>query len=158
MFRSRNEARWAVFFTELKIEFQFEPEGFILPTKEWYLPDFFLPQINFFAEAKGQAFTDSEHSKCRELMKSNNKNCLFLVSPPDFKTYVGTGWDCDEYTETDYLLDIDYHGRKFYDKQRRLYGCTDGSWNNGRQSTYQDRSASEHEAWHPAPSQNVRSR
>lgn len=40
-FRSRLEARWAVFFDTLGIEWQYEPEGFELPSG-WYLPDFLL--------------------------------------------------------------------------------------------------------------------
>jgi hypothetical protein len=38
-FRSRLEARWAVFFDALGIEWQYEPEGFELPSGR-YLPDF----------------------------------------------------------------------------------------------------------------------
>jgi len=40
-FRSRLEARWAVFFTELGWRWQYEPEGFELPSG-WYLPDFLV--------------------------------------------------------------------------------------------------------------------
>jgi len=40
-FRSRLEARWAVFFDTLGIEYRYEPEGFDLDGI-WYLPDFFL--------------------------------------------------------------------------------------------------------------------
>ena len=40
-FRSRLEARWAVFFDALKIEYEYEPEGFDIDGK-WYLPDFRL--------------------------------------------------------------------------------------------------------------------
>lgn len=42
-FRSRLEARWAVFFDALGIEWQYEPEGFVLADGTRYLPDFFLP-------------------------------------------------------------------------------------------------------------------
>lgn len=38
-FRSRLEARWAVFFDTAGLEWQYEPEGFDLPSG-WYLPDF----------------------------------------------------------------------------------------------------------------------
>jgi hypothetical protein len=43
-FRSRLEARWAVFFNELDIEWHFELEGFELPSGR-YLPDFWLPGV-----------------------------------------------------------------------------------------------------------------
>lgn len=39
-FRSRLEARWAVFFDALGVEYEYEPEGFTLPSGEKYLPDF----------------------------------------------------------------------------------------------------------------------
>jgi hypothetical protein len=39
-FRSRLEARWAVFFQTLGVPWEYEPEGFVLSTGEWYLPDF----------------------------------------------------------------------------------------------------------------------
>ena len=39
-FRSRLEARWAVFFDALGVEYEYEPEGFKLPSGKCYLPDF----------------------------------------------------------------------------------------------------------------------
>jgi hypothetical protein len=42
LFRSRLEARWAVFFDTLGIKWQYEPEGFRLPSGKHYLPDFRL--------------------------------------------------------------------------------------------------------------------
>lgn len=42
LFRSRLEARWAVFFETLGIPWEYEVEGFQLPNGEWYLPDFRL--------------------------------------------------------------------------------------------------------------------
>lgn len=40
IFRSRLEARWAVFFDALGVEYEYEPEGFELPSGKRYLPDF----------------------------------------------------------------------------------------------------------------------
>ena len=42
LFRSRTEARWAVFFDEVGLEWEYEPEGFELPSGARYLPDFKL--------------------------------------------------------------------------------------------------------------------
>lgn len=39
-FRSRLEARWAVFFDCLGVKYEYEPEGFELPGVGGYLPDF----------------------------------------------------------------------------------------------------------------------
>ena len=42
-FRSRLEARWAVFFDKLHITYQYEPEAFVCDDGSQYTPDFFLP-------------------------------------------------------------------------------------------------------------------
>ena len=40
LFRSRLEARWAVFFKSLGMKWEYEPEGFDLGDGVYYLPDF----------------------------------------------------------------------------------------------------------------------
>ncbi|RWA81479.1 MAG: hypothetical protein EOQ31_31535 [Mesorhizobium sp.] len=50
-FRSRLEARWAVFFDHLKLNWVYEHEGYALPSG-WYLPDFWFPDDNVFVEIK----------------------------------------------------------------------------------------------------------
>lgn len=52
-FRSRLEARWAVFFDEMGIKYEYEPEGFELSDGTKYLPDFYLPESGSFFEVKG---------------------------------------------------------------------------------------------------------
>lgn len=51
-FRSRLEARWAVFFNAAGIRYQYEPEGFVGLWGERYLPDFYLPDFDIYAEVK----------------------------------------------------------------------------------------------------------
>lgn len=53
-FRSRLEARWAVFFDSLGLKWEYEPEGFDLGFGELYLPDFWLPEMNAWVEIKGE--------------------------------------------------------------------------------------------------------
>jgi hypothetical protein len=50
-FRSRTEARWAVFFDSLGVQWEYEKEGYQLKSG-WYLPDFWLPEVNSFVEVK----------------------------------------------------------------------------------------------------------
>lgn len=52
-FRSRLEARWAVFFDHAGIEWQYEPERFGLSGGRTYLPDFYLPECDTWVEVKG---------------------------------------------------------------------------------------------------------
>lgn len=51
-FRSRLEARWAVFFDALNEPWQYESEGYDL-YGVYYLPDFWLPRLGVFMEIKG---------------------------------------------------------------------------------------------------------
>lgn len=61
-FRSRLEARWAVFFDTLDIPYEYEKEGFDLEGI-WYLPDFWLPQQQCWIEIKGQQPEEELHEK-----------------------------------------------------------------------------------------------
>jgi hypothetical protein len=103
-FRSRVEARWAMFFTGMGIEFEYELEGFVLEDGTYYLPDFYLPQVKMWAEVKGQEFTKEEVEKCKQLRISTNMPCLMLVGPPDYKNYIA--WEPD--TWSDDWLEYDY--------------------------------------------------
>lgn len=53
-FRSRLEARWAVFFDHLGIRWEYEPQGYRLGAdNRAYLPDFWLPDQHILVEVKG---------------------------------------------------------------------------------------------------------
>lgn len=55
-FRSRLEARWAVFFDALGIKWEYEKEGYIVGSNGTpYLPDFYLPDSRTWVEVKGAA-------------------------------------------------------------------------------------------------------
>ena len=51
-FRSKLEARWACFFKHAGLKYQYEPQGFT-DDEAKYLPDFYLPEFDTYAEAKG---------------------------------------------------------------------------------------------------------
>jgi hypothetical protein len=53
-FRSRLEARWAVFFDHLGIPWQYEPQGYLVDGKP-YLPDFRLTECDTWVEVKGDS-------------------------------------------------------------------------------------------------------
>jgi hypothetical protein len=63
-FRSRLEARWAVFFDALGVDWLYEPQGYEVgwepekddePPLRRYLPDFYLPDSATWVEVKGAA-------------------------------------------------------------------------------------------------------
>ena len=84
-FRSRLEARWAVFFNAVGLEYQYEMEGFEMEGVR-YLPDFYIPSLNRWFEIKGKALSELEIKKCEEFCRRmDNQNIKFsiLIGAPD---------------------------------------------------------------------------
>ena len=78
--RSRIEARWAVFYDALGVDWRYEPEGYNL-NGVYYLPDFYLPEYGFI-EIKGAHPTKDEIIKC-ELLSNINTVFLFFGEIPE---------------------------------------------------------------------------
>ncbi len=79
-YRSRLEARWAVFFTALKISFRYEPVLFdviIQKRAGGYLPDFFISKTKWFVEIKPTHPTSEEIEKA--LQVSLQTNCKIVI-------------------------------------------------------------------------------
>src|SRR3974390_1482030 len=68
-FRSRLEARWAVFLDAANIQWEYEVQGYTLNGVN-YLPDFWLPANNAFLEIKPSVGPD--------FYKQRNKQCANL--------------------------------------------------------------------------------
>ncbi|MHA6764775.1 PDDEXK family nuclease [Streptacidiphilus sp. PAMC 29251] len=123
-FRSRLEARWAVFFNALGIPWEYEPQGYEVgpyPThvtdngltlaNTRYLPDFWLPAQKVFFEVKGIA-PDSDYNDMLHAFTGQSEKDLILAvgSIPDPDTYEvsceGTGdfW-MDEFQGTAPCID-----------------------------------------------------
>ena len=62
-FRSRLEARWAVFFDEMGIKYEYEPEGLTLSDGTLYLPDFYLPQFHCYFEVKRKGIKGTDEGE-----------------------------------------------------------------------------------------------
>ena len=89
-FRSRLEAKWAVFLTELGIEWLYEHEGYELDDGTYYLPDFFLPKFHggMYVEVKPVTLTIEENQKCRDLCFESGLDVWRAEGMPDIKGYV----------------------------------------------------------------------
>src|ERR1051326_2972200 len=92
-FRSRLEARWAVFFDALGLEWQYEPEGYHLANGEMYLPDFWLPRPGLFVEVKGDNPTKEEMDRCMWLADGSQKAALLVSGLPLEKVSHVFCWD-----------------------------------------------------------------
>ena len=76
-FRSRLEARWAVFFDALGLDWEYEIEGYKLPDGRYYLPDFLVTTEDgnrWFIEVKGNLEDKDSIQKAQMLDKN----------PPDY--------------------------------------------------------------------------
>lgn len=87
-FRSRLEARWAVFFKESGIEYEYEPEGFILSDGNRYLPDFYLPKHKTYVEVKRPNAFKKTKKDDGEWVTFNDKYHTFIMDAVKEKNYV----------------------------------------------------------------------
>lgn len=120
-FRSRLEARWAVFFDALEIQWEYESAGYRMRDGTHYLPDFWLPQVSMYAEVKPTAFTADELAKCRMLSDESGYPVLLLDGAPDLRSY----WACSEGGYVDYCL---FEGHKYWLTEHRFFSCCSVSW------------------------------
>ena len=95
-FRSRLEARRAVFFDTLHLEYRYEPEGYVFEEMP-YLPDFYLPQQNCFIEVKGQLPTREELEKTKLLALYTGKDACILFGDV-WLPHEGTSYNAYVYT------------------------------------------------------------
>jgi len=100
-FRSRLEARWAVFFKTLGIPYEYEKEGYSLEGTP-YLPDFWLPEQSSFVEIKGQDPTKEELDKAEKLALYTGKQVYVIDG--------NIGFSSSEYVY--YVPPILYAGKK----------------------------------------------
>lgn len=68
-FRSRLEARWAVFFDHLNIAWDYEKQGYDLGDAGPYLPDFWLEDLEIWFEVKGEHGLE-DYDKARALREA----------------------------------------------------------------------------------------
>lgn len=85
-FRSRLEARWAVFFDHMQIAWEYEAEGYEMSDGTRYLPDFRLSSLWLrpFVEVKGsQDSLLQDLPRIQSLVNGSNRPCLILGPVPD---------------------------------------------------------------------------
>lgn len=117
-FRSRLEARWAVFFDALGVKWDYEPEGFHLKSsncqseKGYYLPDFFIHGNDFrgpYIEIKGQPPSDQELGKLVHLCEAVGAYGLLIHGHPGCaNVFVFHKEGIYEGCETDFTAFSDY--------------------------------------------------
>lgn len=118
LFRSRLEARWAYFFDLMGIEYEYEKETYDLPSGG-YLPDFWLPGVNLWAEVKPDGgFKGKPFRLAQELATATNFGVLLLAGLPKNDIYqtldpIPGGW-------FEYLI-TNHHD--YPQNEHRFYSC-----------------------------------
>lgn len=80
-FRSRTEAKWAVFFDALGVRWVYEPEAYELESGR-YLVDFWLPSLDVYLEVKGVYPTPMETTKALDLAEHTGKRVVIFAGEP----------------------------------------------------------------------------
>jgi len=96
-FRSRTEARWAVFFKHIGLEYIYEHEGFELESGR-YLPDFYLPKYGYYVEIKGTDPSRLELDKIIELVDQTKKPAFIVQGIPSKDCPMSTEYKDRYYT------------------------------------------------------------
>ena len=86
-FRSRLEARWAVFFDAMEIKYQYEPEGWQLADGTRYLPDFLLERMGMWIEVKSGSPSQKELQKLISLKRETKQPTAMICGTPNFPTF-----------------------------------------------------------------------
>ena len=92
-FRSRLEARWAVFFDAVGMPYEYEPEGFVLDDGTTYLPDFYLPWFNAYVEIKRKNMSEDELEDARD--KCFSLSCDIYAKSGIVLLCIGDPFDMD---------------------------------------------------------------
>ncbi len=118
-FRSRLEARWAIFLQTLGIDFAYEAERYSLPSAS-YLPDFWLPSLRIFIEVKPLEGYIDQSGIYNELVCLSGFSLLRISGGPYFGEY-----SIRLYSPPQLILDYgNFHQAKFAEgrgKNGQLY-------------------------------------
>lgn len=85
-FRSRMEARWAVFMDSLGVKYNYEPEAYELDKGLVYLPDFWVPSLETFIEIKPDKPKAHEEHKAMLLARQSMHRVIILTGNPVLPT------------------------------------------------------------------------
>lgn len=95
-FRSRLEARWAVFFDAAGIKYEYEPEGYVFEDGTKYLPDFFLPDFKIYCEIKPSREMDDGKAEKFAFTPESAGVLVCYGQPSDHDLRFMTFYECDD--------------------------------------------------------------
>jgi|DEB0MinimDraft_10_1074344.scaffolds.fasta_scaffold01095_4 hypothetical protein len=95
-YRSKLEAAWAIYWTRLKLHFEYEPRRYAISFGgSGYLPDFWFPlpdidgreNAGYLVEVKPTFPTAKEIEKIKQLSVETGHSCIIRFGKPGFTTF-----------------------------------------------------------------------
>jgi len=120
-YRSRLEARWAVFLESLKIDFEYEREGYQTKSGRGYLPDFWLPNVGVrgvappgtWLEIKPNEPSGEEMSDLGDVCEFTGASGIIAMGRPPLEMMWGTEW----------LIQVAVRGEYWWDNSMLIVEC-----------------------------------
>lgn len=113
-FRSRLEARYAVLFDSMGLEWKYEMQGYELHDGRKYLPDFYLPELDLYVEVKGGSASREAKNKLHHF--AHPIILLENLPDPDLPPMSGLGGHL-------YVHDVCDSGGGQYDCEAHIISC-----------------------------------
>lgn len=118
-YRSRTEARWAIFFKELSLNFKYEQEKIEFEDGITYLPDFYIEDFDCYFEVKGShdSLVIEEAHKAKRLSEMKKKVLLAIGAPSPVTPNILYFNKINNLEIEEILKDPDYRGRIMEDRR-----------------------------------------
>lgn len=136
-YKSRTEARWAVFFKELSLNFKYEQEKIDFEDGVTYLPDFYIEEFDCYFEVKANndRVVIEEAHKAQRLSKMNKKVLLAIGAPSPETPNILYLNETNNLEIEKVLEDPDYRGRIMEDRRdKEVYWFSSEQKNTGSYS------------------------
>ena len=89
-FRSGSERTCSDLLNERRVAYDYEPTKFSYVIMKTYLPDFYLPEYDFYIEVKGR-FTSQDRAKHLHIKEQHPElDIRFMFDNPNAKLYKGS--------------------------------------------------------------------
>lgn len=86
LFRSRLEARWAILFDAMELQWYYEPDCFELKSGKKYTPDFYISEYEVYVEIKPNRDVLSESYHVNRFLEFEKPLLVLMGEYPNFNT------------------------------------------------------------------------
>jgi hypothetical protein len=130
-FRSRLEARWAVFWDELGVKWEYEPQTFKFPDGKQYTPDFWIVDLALWVEIKpNPKIAHEEEAELKCLQLAGETGDLVYLDQGGFAWPISEDWaysnafvagGAEVYSVLFYYITDHVHGDFIYESENHYW-------------------------------------